>query len=363
MEPFAGAGAPGRPMPPRLPYISNVTGTWITPGQATDPEYWARHLRAAGTVRRWYLRAAAAAESGPSGDRPRPQPGHLRPAAPGPQGRSSRGLLAGPRQGSQARRRGRPRCAGPALAGRCRSRLDRLLRRRAPPAHPPAHLPLRAQELLDRSGGGARCPFQQGGAPSRRAREPHGASRWKDRAAQPSRGGGRRRLARPPRRGRGSASTTTSSTWVAAPSWPSSSAAFSGRPRRSTSLSTSCSRPPPWRRWRSSSPGSSRKTAGLPSDRSPPAWCRFRRGMARARCSLSTRWAATSTPSAPWPRPWGSTSPFYGLRSRGLEDGEKPFASVEEMAEHYLELVRDCSAASAPIGSAAPPWAAWWPSR
>ena len=26
-------------------YISNVTGTWITVAEATDPTYWARHLR------------------------------------------------------------------------------------------------------------------------------------------------------------------------------------------------------------------------------------------------------------------------------------------------------------------------------
>ncbi|HEX7185752.1 MAG TPA: amino acid adenylation domain-containing protein, partial [Thermoanaerobaculia bacterium] len=31
--------------PPRLPWISNLTGTWITPEEATDPEYWVRHLR------------------------------------------------------------------------------------------------------------------------------------------------------------------------------------------------------------------------------------------------------------------------------------------------------------------------------
>jgi len=30
--------------PPRIPYLSNVTGTWITAGEATDPRYWARHL-------------------------------------------------------------------------------------------------------------------------------------------------------------------------------------------------------------------------------------------------------------------------------------------------------------------------------
>ncbi len=31
--------------PPRMRYLSNVTGTWITDAEATDPGYWARHLR------------------------------------------------------------------------------------------------------------------------------------------------------------------------------------------------------------------------------------------------------------------------------------------------------------------------------
>jgi acyl transferase domain-containing protein len=31
--------------PPKIPYLSNLTGTWITPGQATDPGYWTSHLR------------------------------------------------------------------------------------------------------------------------------------------------------------------------------------------------------------------------------------------------------------------------------------------------------------------------------
>jgi len=30
---------------PQIPFISDVTGTWITAEQATDPGYWARHLR------------------------------------------------------------------------------------------------------------------------------------------------------------------------------------------------------------------------------------------------------------------------------------------------------------------------------
>ncbi|MDZ8237951.1 MAG: SDR family NAD(P)-dependent oxidoreductase [Nostoc sp. ChiQUE01a] len=31
--------------PPQIPFISNVTGTWITAEQATDANYWAKHLR------------------------------------------------------------------------------------------------------------------------------------------------------------------------------------------------------------------------------------------------------------------------------------------------------------------------------
>jgi amino acid adenylation domain-containing protein/non-ribosomal peptide synthase protein (TIGR01720 family) len=31
--------------PPKIPYVSNVTGTWITAEQATNPSYWATHLR------------------------------------------------------------------------------------------------------------------------------------------------------------------------------------------------------------------------------------------------------------------------------------------------------------------------------
>lgn len=35
--------------PPRIPFISNVTGTWIRDEEAVSPAYWARHLRS--TVR------------------------------------------------------------------------------------------------------------------------------------------------------------------------------------------------------------------------------------------------------------------------------------------------------------------------
>jgi acyl transferase domain-containing protein len=30
---------------PQIPYVSNLTGTWVTEAEATDPAYWSRHLR------------------------------------------------------------------------------------------------------------------------------------------------------------------------------------------------------------------------------------------------------------------------------------------------------------------------------
>ncbi len=49
LEPILGEfGAFLRSIPlqaPQLPFVSNRTGTWITPGQATDPQYWVDHLR------------------------------------------------------------------------------------------------------------------------------------------------------------------------------------------------------------------------------------------------------------------------------------------------------------------------------
>ena len=51
---------PRRPAPaPQVPFISNVTGTWITDAEALDPAYWGRHLRAGRAVRRRRRRTAA----------------------------------------------------------------------------------------------------------------------------------------------------------------------------------------------------------------------------------------------------------------------------------------------------------------
>lgn len=42
---FAELVAAAGPSAPTLPFVSNVTGTWITADEATSPSYWARHLR------------------------------------------------------------------------------------------------------------------------------------------------------------------------------------------------------------------------------------------------------------------------------------------------------------------------------
>ena len=45
VEPYAKVLSRFKLKAPKIPFISNVTGTWIKDDQATDPWYWARHLR------------------------------------------------------------------------------------------------------------------------------------------------------------------------------------------------------------------------------------------------------------------------------------------------------------------------------
>ena len=47
LAPFIAAFANVRLSPPTIAYVSNLTGTWITPAQATSPQYYADHLRKA----------------------------------------------------------------------------------------------------------------------------------------------------------------------------------------------------------------------------------------------------------------------------------------------------------------------------
>src|SRR6185436_472397 len=45
MRPFGELVKTIKLAPPQIPYISNVTGAWMTDADATDPDYWVRHLR------------------------------------------------------------------------------------------------------------------------------------------------------------------------------------------------------------------------------------------------------------------------------------------------------------------------------
>jgi acyl transferase domain-containing protein len=44
VEPFRELFKSVRLSPPKIPYVSNLTGTWIDPAQFMDPNYWASHL-------------------------------------------------------------------------------------------------------------------------------------------------------------------------------------------------------------------------------------------------------------------------------------------------------------------------------
>jgi amino acid adenylation domain-containing protein len=47
LEPFTKRVKQVRLSPPQIPYLSGVTGTWVTEKETTDPAYWARHFRQA----------------------------------------------------------------------------------------------------------------------------------------------------------------------------------------------------------------------------------------------------------------------------------------------------------------------------
>ncbi|WP_036486317.1 type I polyketide synthase [Myxosarcina sp. GI1] len=45
LKPFGDRVSQIKLNPPQIPYVSNVTGTWITAEEATNPDYWTTHLR------------------------------------------------------------------------------------------------------------------------------------------------------------------------------------------------------------------------------------------------------------------------------------------------------------------------------
>jgi malonyl CoA-acyl carrier protein transacylase/NAD(P)-dependent dehydrogenase (short-subunit alcohol dehydrogenase family)/acyl carrier protein len=72
VEAFAAEVRQIRLSPPKIPFISNLTGRWITAPEATDPAYWASHLNhtarfhdALATL--WQMEGALFLEAGPGG--------------------------------------------------------------------------------------------------------------------------------------------------------------------------------------------------------------------------------------------------------------------------------------------------------
>jgi phthiocerol/phenolphthiocerol synthesis type-I polyketide synthase E len=71
VERFRELVAAAKPRAPRIPFVSNVTGTWITDAQAADPGYWAGHLRhpvrfADGVATVWSVPRVTLVEVGPA---------------------------------------------------------------------------------------------------------------------------------------------------------------------------------------------------------------------------------------------------------------------------------------------------------
>jgi malonyl CoA-acyl carrier protein transacylase len=70
LEPFMAEVRAIRLREPRIPYISNVTGDWVTASQATEPSYWIKHAThtarfSDGLRRMWQLHNPALIECGP----------------------------------------------------------------------------------------------------------------------------------------------------------------------------------------------------------------------------------------------------------------------------------------------------------
>ena len=157
---------------PRIPFISNLTGSWITDDEATRPEYWAEHLRGAVRfsqgVRHLVERSGAGGVGGGSGQHARHscpaaqssvETVHDRQHAAAPQGRSPRSTVR------LERRRQR-------VAGRRDRRLDRSAHRRDPASDSIADVSLRAPALL---GGGGRSLHAGHGSGTRQFDEQAGS--------------------------------------------------------------------------------------------------------------------------------------------------------------------------------------------
>ena len=142
-----------KPQAPRIPYISNLTGAWITAAQATDPGYWAEHMCrtvrfAEGAGELLGAEGQALLEVGPGASL-----GILHPAAPEVRARADGGgavvAAAGARAGLGSG--GAADGAGQAVAAGRGGGLGGVLRAGEAEAGSAAELPVRADALLDRA--------------------------------------------------------------------------------------------------------------------------------------------------------------------------------------------------------------------
>ena len=132
---------------PQVPFVSNVTGTWITEAEATSPEYWVRHLRQA--VR--FADGVQTLLSEPARVFLEVGPGRTL-ASLVQQQRARRAPVqvvttrAARRRGGCGSGRAAAR-AGTAVAVRCSGGLATIRCRRIAPSHPAADLSLRTPPL------------------------------------------------------------------------------------------------------------------------------------------------------------------------------------------------------------------------
>ena len=157
LEPFAHRSSRVRLRAPEIPFVSNVTGTWITAGRGDRCPYWARHLRQTVRFADGLHRVAAGRRRRTAGGRPRPDLEHAAAASTQRRPVTGRRPVAAPS----------PRAADPisqfmledtrpAVAGRLRRSTGRVLQPRAPPARAAADLSVRAAALLGRAEEAAR---------------------------------------------------------------------------------------------------------------------------------------------------------------------------------------------------------------
>ena len=290
---------------PTLPFVSNVTGTWIRPEEARDPAYWVRHLRQPVRFADGLQALVAQGEPGPPRGGPGPDAHVSRPLAPGGRRGEVRHPGAAAPAGPHERSRGRARGHGSAVDGGRRCRLAGVLRAGTPTGQP-ADLLVRPRAALDRAGRRLLPPTGEADG----AREepgplrldlPAGVAAERD---TPAPGGGGAQ--RPRVRGRrpGSAGSWRSS--CAPPATP----------------STSCGRATASDATRTGRSGSGR-TAARTTRRSCARWARPD-GLPR-RSSTSGAWATTtastrrssgaSSPSCGSARPCSTRSPRAASRS------------------------------------------------